>query len=132
MLDSKETHIRIHIHQGVSPEVDGATIELGSSDAPEDAGSTNVIRMAYDESTGRAKDLLRFLAENPGERIPHRYVSEALDLDSPRSLPGLLGSFSRRAQDQYGGFKPFASVKVGNQWYLKMPVEVARVVIKLS
>ena len=146
MLDSKETHIHIHIHQGVSPEVAGAaiaglesltglsdaTIELGTSDAPEDGGTTSLIRMAYDESTGRAKSLLEFLAENPGQRIPYSDVSEALDLDSPRSLPGLLGSFSRRAQDQYGGFKPFESVKVGNQWYLKMPVEVAKVVIKLS
>ena len=145
MLDNQETHIHVHIHQGVSPEVAGAaiaglgalagsdaTIELGHSEEPEDGGTTSVIRLAYDESTGRARSLLKYLAENPGERIPYSDVSEALDLDSPRSLPGLLGSFTRRAQDQYGGFKPFESVKIGNQWYLKMPVEVARVVIKLS
>jgi hypothetical protein len=147
MLDSKETHIHIHIHEGVSPEVAGrvitalealtgmedeVTIALGKSDSPEDGGSASLVRAAYNESTGRARDLLTYLAENPGERIPYSDVSEALDLDSPRSLPGLLGSFTRRAQDQYGGFKPFESVKVGNQWYLKMPVEVAKVVIKLS
>jgi hypothetical protein len=147
LLDSKETHIHIHIHEGVTPEVAGrvikalqeltgmedeVTIALGRSDSPEDAGAGNVIRAAYDESTGRARALLEFLAENPGQPILYNEVAEALDLESAKALPGMLGSFSRRAQDRYGGFRPFESVRIGNRWYLKMPVEVARVVIKLS
>jgi hypothetical protein len=147
LLDSKETHIHIHIHEGVTPEVAGrviialealtgmedeVTIALGKSDSPEDGGAASLVRAAYNESSGRARDLLTYLAENPGEKIPYSDVSEALDFDSPKSLPGLLGAFTRRAQEQYGGFKPYESIKIGNQWYLKMPVEVARVVIKLS
>lgn len=147
MLDNQETHIHIHIHEGVSPEVAGRvitalheltgmkdelTIELGRSEDPEDGGAAGLVRTAYNESTGRAKSMLEYLAENPGQPIPYAEVADALDLDSARALPGMLASFTRRAQEQYGGFKPFESVRIGNQWYLKMPVEVARVVIKLS
>ncbi len=147
MLDSKETHIHIHIHEGVSPEVAGRvitalqqltgmedelTIELGRSGEPEDGGAASLVRTAYSESSGRARAMLEYLAENPGKPIAYGEVADALDLDSARALPGMLGSFTRRAQDQYGGFKPFESVRIGNQWYLKMPVEVAKVVIKLS
>ncbi len=147
MLDNKETHIHIHIHEGVSPEVAGRVItalealtgmedevmvELGRSDDPEDTGAASLVRTAYNESTGRARAMLEYLAENPGQPIPYGEVADALDLDSARALPGMLGSFTRRAHEQYGGFKPFESVRIGNQWYLKMPVEVAKVVIKLS
>jgi hypothetical protein len=147
LLDSKETHIHIHIHEGVSPEVAGrvitalealtgredeVTIALGKSDDAEDSGAAGLVRTAYNESTGRAKAMLEYLAENPGQPVPYGEVAAALDLESARALPGMLGSFTRRAQNQYGGFKPFESVRIGNQWYLKMPVEVAKVVIKLS
>ncbi len=147
MLDNKETHIHIHIHEGVTPEVAGrvikalealtgmedeVTVALGNSDSPEDGGAPSLVRTAYNDSTGRAKDLLQFLAENPGKPIAYNDVADALDLESAKALPGMLGSFSRRAQDRYGGFRPFESVRIGNRWYLQMPVEVARVVIKLS
>lgn len=147
MLDNTETHIHIHIHEGVSPEVAGRVItaletltgledelmiELGRSENADDGGATGLVRTVYNESTGRAKEMLEYLAENPGEPIPYGEVADALDLESARALPSMLGSFTRRAQDQYGGFKPFESVRIGNQWYLKMPVEVAKVVIKLS
>ena len=147
MRDSKETHIHIHFHEGVSPEVAGrvitalealtgmedeVTIALGKSDGAEDSGAAGLVRTAYNESTGRAKAMLEYLAENPGQPVPYGEVAAALDLESARALPCMLGSFTRRAQNQYGGFKPFESVRIGNQWYLKMPVEVAKVVIKLS
>jgi hypothetical protein len=146
LLDNEENNIHIHIHEGVSPEAAGAAIaalqhlsgsgdvkvELGLSGEPEDGGATGLVRTVYDESTGKAQALLEYLAEHPGREIPYAEVNSALGLDSPASLSGVLSSFTRRAKDRYGGFKPYESVKVGNQWYLKMPVEVARVVIKLS
>ena len=147
MLDNKETHIHIHIHEGVSPEVAGRVVtalemltgmedelivELGRSEDSVDGGAAGLVRTAYNESSGRAKEMLEYLAENPGKPIDYGEVADALDLESARALPGMLSSFTRRAQDQYGGFKPFESFRIGNQWYLKMPVEVAKVVIKLS
>lgn|GEM_PF-5648887 len=119
MLDSKETHI--HIHEGVTPEVAGrvimalealtgmedeVTVALGQSDSPEDGAAPSLIRTAYDESTGRAKDLLQLLAEKPGQPIAYNEVADALDLESARALPGMLGSFTRRAQVRHDGTRP--------------------------
>jgi len=121
LLDSKETHIHIHIHEGVTPEVAGrvimalealtgmedeVTVALGQSDSPEDGAAPSLIRTAYDESTGRAKDLLQLLAEKPGQPIAYNEVADARDLESARALPGMLGSFTRRAQVRHDGTRP--------------------------
>lgn len=138
MDKSTETHIHIHIHEGVSPEAAraaasaayGATVEELESDRVGEVPVTpeerkQFVERAYLESDGGAKPLLEFLADNPDRKISFPEISESLGYDSTRSLPGLLGSFGRRAKHRYNGVKPFSSDWEIDQWFLTMSKEDA-------
>lgn len=135
MSSHAENHIHIHIHEGVSPEaasaaasaaygaaIDGQELSSGNAEqapvSPEER--KQYIERAYLESDGGAKPLLEYLAENPERKISFPEISENLGYDSARSLPGLLGSFGRRAKHRYSGVKPFNSDWEIDQWYLSM------------
>lgn len=131
MEESSERELHIHIHEGASPEAVRAAVQTvqaggprikGSIDTPEvdpDKLATYTAR-AYTDSTGQAKPLLEFMADNPERLIPYTEISAHLGFPTARSLPGLLGSFGRRAKHRYEGKKPFDEVWENNQWHLRM------------
>lgn len=133
--------IHIHIHAGVDPEAARAAVEAarainGQPAAPAAVEATAVdeekyrryVERAYTESDGRAKPLLEFLADNPGRDIPYTEVSKALGFATNRSLPGLLGSFGRRAKHRYEGIKPFEAFRIEGWWHVRMPPENAEII----
>jgi len=136
--------IHIHLHPGVSPEVATAAVQAARHTTPtpakaeENGGHTQpdpdqfeeYIRRSYTESWGKAVPLLEFLADNPGRPIPYTEVSEALGFPTNRSLPGLLGSFGKRANHRYHGFWPFEVVKVDGSdgWHMVMSQEAADII----
>lgn len=135
-----QIHVHLHIHEGASPEaaraaaqelrVDNAIFETadGSTDPNRTA---DYVRRSYVDSKHRARPLLELLADNPDRLIPYAEITEALNLDSSRSLPGLLGAFSRRADHRYNGFQPFERHWDGSCWNLLMPAENAAIINSL-
>ena len=146
MPNPSENSIHIHIHEGVSPETAAAAVRAaqtpiadgsrGSSHAvtATAAGSTSsdefteYVRRAYVDSSGQAKPLLEFLADNPERMVSMPEVSSHLGFPTPRSLPGLLGAFGRRAKHRYNGVKPFDAHQDGDTWFLHMSQEAADVI----
>lgn len=145
MNNRNEPQFHLHIHEGASAEAVRAAAEVfvaggAAVDAepePEvEAGSVDLsaearddyTRRAYLESGGKAKPLLEFLADNPGRVISFPEISEHLGFDTPRSLPGLLGSFGRRAKHRYEGFKPFVTTWDNENWFLMMDSHCAGII----
>lgn len=149
MSKANESQIHLHIHEGASPEAVRAAAEVlvlrgevqeesaeeasGGQPDPEvsDEKRAEYVRRAYEESSGMAKPLLEFLADNPERLIPFPEVSQHLGYETARSLPGLLGSFGRRAKHRYEGRWPFAAREIGDQWHLMMSSENAEIVNSL-
>ena len=144
---NKRIDVHIHIHEGTSAAAAEAAVRaaLGSPDTIPStvASETNGggddpekirgfwVRSYVDSATdseGKARPLLRFLAENPERLIPYTEVSEELGYDTPRSLPGLLGAFGRRADHRYQGVWPFERKWANGQWNLWMPREAADII----
>lgn len=135
MRQSKEVNVHIHVHEGASPEAVRAAVEAacgGEEQAPAPSGSVDstaeLVRRAYEDSVEKAKPLLDFLATNPDREIPYTEVSEYLGFKTSRSLPGLLGAFTRRADHRYGGFQPFVKKLDGDASRIVMPAEYAEII----
>jgi len=135
MKQSKEVDVHIHIHEGASPEAVRAAVEAACSGAEESLGTSRsgdstaeLVRRSYEDSVEKAKPLLDFLAANPDREVPYTEVSEHLGFKTSRSLPGLLGAFSRRADHRYGGFQPFAKKLDGDVSRFVMPTEYANII----
>ena len=143
MSKVSEVNIHLHIHEGASPEAVRAAVkaarEQGDVDpgeagrggeAPDDRAA-EFVRRAYQDSEEKAKPLLEFLADNPDRLVPYPEVSEHLRFETARSLPGLLGAFSRRADHRYGGRQPFERRETLDGWCLFMPQENAAIINEL-
>lgn len=141
--NNKQVHIHLHVHEGASPdavraaaEALGDGLEPGVSTTAHDPASkpgaddrhAEYVRRAYTESEWNAKPLLEFLANNPDRLIPYTEVTEALGFPSSRSLPGLLGSFTRRADHRYEGIQPFDRRDTLDGWCLYMSKENAAII----
>ena len=84
------------------------------------------------ESSGNMKPLLEFLAANPDRWIPFTEASEALGFDSPRSMPGLLGSFGLRSNHRYDGRWPFETNEHDDGgWHMRMDARAAEAILAL-
>jgi hypothetical protein len=144
--DNNTNQIHLHIHEGATPAAARAAAEgLRSREThiPEPSGggeelvlpaadrTAEYIKRAYTESEGKAKPLLEFLADNPERPIPYPEVSKHLGFPTARSLPGLLGSFSRRADHRYEGLQPFEKRWLHDGWHLLMSSENAAIVNEL-
>jgi hypothetical protein len=142
-----ESSVHIHIHEGVSPETAAAAVRAaqgtyaGSAQRDGQAPTATAaaegtssdefaeyVRRAYVDSSGQAKPLLEFLADNPERMVSMPEVSSHLGFPTPRSLPGLLGAFGRRAKHRYNGVKPFDAHQDGDTWFLHMSQEAADVI----
>ncbi|MGC1165262.1 MAG: hypothetical protein WA862_04070 [Solirubrobacterales bacterium] len=134
-------NVHLHIHEGASPEAVKAAVEAihekntteadpgaQGNDAEQDA---QVIRQAYLDSQEKAKPLLEYLADNASREIPYPEISERLGFTTSRSLPGLLGAFSRRADHRYGGVQPFERRNTSGGWRLYMSRENAELINEL-
>jgi hypothetical protein len=139
MSKSNEINVHIHIHEGASAEAVRAAVEaIGAKEPVETAGSrgggdpavrtAELIRQAYLDSEEKAKPLLEFLADNPGREVPYPEISEHLGFPTSRSLPGLLGAFSRRAEHRYGGIQPYERRDTPAGWCLYMDAENAELI----
>jgi hypothetical protein len=86
-------------------EVDhGDDIERRQSPAIDE----ELVRRMYDDSFGRHRRLLRYLAANADRWISSKELAEALELPSgSKSVAGMFGAFGRRAKHRYGGAKPW-------------------------
>jgi hypothetical protein len=147
---NNRVEVHIHIHEGASAAAAEAAVKaaLGSPDtAPktvlqESNGNDDPekihgfwVRSYVDSATdseGKARPLLRFLAENPERLIPYTEVSKKLGFGTPRSLPGLLGAFGRRADHRYQGVWPFERKWANGQWNLWMSREAADIIGSLA
>jgi predicted restriction endonuclease len=139
---SNDTHIHIHIHDGASPEAVRAGVDAAlGRNAGNDTASAEpdqevtsqefleYVAQAYKDSyASAAKQMLEFLADNPGRMIAYTEISEHLGYKTNRSLPGLLGAFGRRASHRYKGVKPFEEHWIDDAWHLRMTEEAARVI----
>lgn len=66
------------------------------------------VARVYRESDEHFRDLLRLLAEHPGEAHSTAWIADRLGLASGAgSLAGMLGAYARRAKNRYDGFWPF-------------------------
>lgn len=141
MSKSTGVNVHLHIHEGASPEAVKAAIEaIHGNTAETDAGEqendaeqvAQVIRQAYLDSREKAKPLLEYLADNAGREVPYPEISEHLGFPTSRSLPGLLGAFSRRADHRYGGVQPYERRYTSGGWRLYMSQENAELINELS
>jgi hypothetical protein len=133
-------NIHIHLHEGIGPEAVKTAVEaicagldegsprVGAVDTESPDQMAELVRRAYRDSKEKAKPLLEFLADNPARLIPYPEVSDHLGFETSRSLPGLLGAFSRRADHRYGGVQPFERRETPDGWCLYMPREVAEII----
>lgn len=141
MSKSTEVNVHLHIHEGASPEAVKAAVEaIHEKNATEtDAGElgddaeqvAQAIRQAYLDSQEKAKPLLEYLADNAGREIPYTEISEHLGFPTSRSLPGLLGAFSRRADHRYEGVQPYERRYASGGWRLYMSHENAELINEL-
>jgi hypothetical protein len=141
MSKGTEVNIHLHIHEGASPEAVRAAVEaIGQKDAVEprpERGTGDqdqleeLVRRAYLDSEEKAKPLLEYLADNPGREVPYPEISEHLGFPTSRSLPGLLGAFSRRAEHRYGGVQPYERRHTPAGWCLYMDAENAELIKEL-
>jgi hypothetical protein len=140
MSKSTEVNVHLHIHEGASPEAVKAAVEAIHGDtAATDPGEqendaeqvAQVIRQAYLDSREKAKPLLEYLADNAGREVPYPEISEHLGFPTSRSLPGLLGAFSRRADHRYGGVQPYERRYTSGGWRLYMSQENAELINEL-
>lgn len=141
MSKSTEVNLHVHIHEGASPEAVRAAVEAireqdgseGDKHRQQQDGeqATELIRQAYLDSEEKAKPLLEYLADNAGREIPYPEMSEYLGFPTSRSLPGLLGAFSRRADHRYGGLQPFERRYRSSGWHLYMSPENAELINEL-
>jgi hypothetical protein len=66
------------------------------------------VRRIYLESDEPFRNLLRFLADHPGQPMSTGEVAAALRLpNGAASLAGMLGAFARRSKSRYEGYWPF-------------------------
>jgi hypothetical protein len=147
---SQNIEVHLHIHGGASPAAveaavraalvgrEDGNVSLAGATAPDADDAARVRRYwerAYTESQtdeyGRARALLAFLAQRPDRLVPYPEVTRALGLSSARSLPGLLGAFSRRAKHRYRDVQPFERRWADGQWNLWMSTEAADVIRRL-
>lgn len=141
MSQTPEAHFHLHIHEGASPEAVRAAAEALRADLPQavepvaksgESGhpdrTAEYVRRAYLDSDGKARPLLEFLADNPERLIPYPEISEHLDFPTSRSLPGLLGAFSRRADHRYEGVHPFEKKYTLDGWCLLMSKENSAII----
>jgi hypothetical protein len=143
MPKSNEVNIHLHIHEGASPEAVRAAIEAigeksetggdreGGTGADWGERDAELVRRAYLDSEEKAKPLLEYLADNAGREIPYPEISEHLGFPTSRSLPGLLGAFSRRADHRYGGVQPYERRETPAGWCLYMTEENAELIKEL-
>lgn len=135
---SQRTEVHIHIHEGASPDSVAAAVRAAvdsgngavasitkGADQKDDEQQRVYWERAYKESEGEATPLIKFLVDNPERLIPYPEVSKHLGFASPRSLPGLLGAFGRRAAHRYKGTWPFERKLVGDEYHLYMSKEAA-------
>ena len=90
-----------------------------------------LVRRIYDESLDTHRQLLKVLAAHAGEWVTYPNISKEMGFETPRSLPGTLGAFGRRAQHRYGGRWPFDARDQGQGWEARMEPWVAEVIHEL-
>jgi hypothetical protein len=62
---------------------------------------------AYKESADKMRDLLDFLAENPGREVSSEEIAEAIDAKYGwNTIAGMLGAFGRRCTNRYRKLEP--------------------------
>jgi hypothetical protein len=83
----------------------------------------------YVESEPTFRRLLMLLADRPHPEDPMSYedVTTSMGWPTPRSLPGALGAYGRRANFRYRGYWPFERKWDDPTWshYLAMDPDVA-------
>jgi len=138
----KNSHFHLHIHVGATEEAAKAAVEAYWNGAGRDDESVHpdesspvtrqaLAQRAYRESVGTMRPLLDFLAENPERTIPFGEASAALGFSTPRSMPGLLGAFGRRANHRYRGEWPFRRLRRDDAWYMRMDADIAAAIRSL-
>ncbi|HEV3035902.1 MAG TPA: hypothetical protein VGX72_14075 [Solirubrobacteraceae bacterium] len=86
-------------------------VELGET-ASDESGVMDeaLVRRMYAESQPRHRELMKLLAEHPGEWLYTNQIASALKLPhGSSSAAGMLGAFGRRATHRYEGLKPWVS-----------------------
>jgi hypothetical protein len=74
------------------------------------------VRRAYRESGDKMRDLLSFLAENPGREISSYELGEALEAQFGwNTIAGMLGAFRRRCGNRYGRTEPMWEVRYDSE-----------------
>jgi hypothetical protein len=78
--------------------------------APEARFGREIVMRMYLESEDRHRELLKVLAEQPGEWLYTAEIAPAVGIESgSKGMAGMFGAFGRRAKHRYGGLKPWAS-----------------------
>jgi hypothetical protein len=90
---------------------------------------SELLTRVYNESEPTFRRLLLLLADRPHPEDPMSFkdVTKQMGWTKPRSLPGALGAYGRRANHRYGGFWPFTRPWDGGAWsyFLVMDPDVA-------
>ena len=135
------TYINVPVPEALVPEVMALIIKRtqASNDTvtpykPTNGAFAALVERSYLESEPSHRKLLNLLADHEDQRLKFSKVSEAMGYTSPRSLPGTLGAFGRRAKHRYGGFKPFEAEEdiTTGEWTLKMDAATAEVIKKVG
>jgi hypothetical protein len=121
------------VHQLLARLYRGEAVELAdpkqAAAAPRRELDQDLAFEMYRDSGESHRELIRYLAENPGQWFSTSVLAERLGLQhGAKGLAGLLGAFGRRANHRYGGVAPWESVwdSVAAEARHQMLPEVAR------
>ena len=113
----------------------GADIPDVQSEVVEPAElNEELVRRMYDESEQPHRDLMKLLAQRPGQWMHTSEIAEAMELEhGSRSAAGMFGAFGRRAGHRYEGAKPWYSEWDSDAGEMRhmMSEEVAEVINQL-
>ena len=93
-----------------------------------------LVERAYLDSKadGSHRELFDFLAQHPDERLKYGDVADSLGW-SKHGLPGVLGTYMRRAERRYGQLRPFHIYKdTTGTWWIWMDSQQAKIIRQLG
>ena len=96
--------------------------------------SAETVRRAYRESADRMREILDFLAQNPGREVSSSEIADAIEARYGwNTVAGMLGAFGRRCANRYGRSEPMWEVRYDDRdrTLVRMPRAAAEAILGL-